>query len=73
MLSRFKIALLYIFSRVEFVKIIFFNSLFGSYYVIKSLTTCRKNNIEEILKYYGAKIGKNNHFKGNLIIDNEKF
>ncbi len=73
MLNRFKMALIYIFSRVEFYKIISLSSLLGSYYAVKSLTICRKNNIEEILKYYGAKIGENNHFKGGLIIDNAQF
>ena len=73
MLIRFKIALLYIFSRVEFIKIISLSSFFGSDYAVKSLSTCRKDNIEKILKHYGARIGKNNHFKGGLIIDNAQF
>jgi len=55
---------------IEFNKIKLFSNIFGSHYVLNSLKTCRKPNILKVLTKYGAHVGKNNHFKGCLQIDN---
>jgi len=55
---------------IEFIKIIFLGKLIGRHYIVNSLKYCRKSNINRILLYYGAKVGKNIHYKGSIVIDN---
>jgi len=59
-----------IFRIYKFIKIIFLKNIFGIDYVINKLLVCEKSNIPKILRFYGAKIGKKNNFKGGLIVDN---
>lgn len=56
--------------KAELFKIISLKRIFGLSYVLNALIYCWKNNINKILRYYGASIGSDNYFKGFLIIDN---
>ncbi len=73
MFTQAKSIVIWMIVKLEFIKIKLFGVALGSHYIVNSLRNCRKENIVNILNGYGANIGTNNHFKGNLHIDNANY
>ena len=62
--------ILQLYYSLEWAKMLIFGKIFGLHYVMNTLLYSRKNHIEKILKYYGAHVGRDNHFKGFFMVDN---